>query len=637
MPEPNKRDLRLLHVEDNLRDAKLCRTHLEGAGFKVHSDVVASPEAFVNALRSSPYDIILADYRLPNWSGLDVIETLKHEGRSIPIILVTGTVGEEAAVESIKRGATDYILKDRLARLSLAVTKALDEVTSVQERKKAEQNRDLLASIVESSDDAIIGTAPDGTILTWNCGASRIFKYDVEQIESKSLADLFAPESLDRLQSALETVDRNESVERYEGRGRTSEGRVIDVQVTLSPIRNHAGASAIIRDTTEQKRFQREFFVAQKMEAIGRLAAGVAHDFNNLLTVVNGYCGMLLAQLKEHDSMYEEVSEINRAGERAATLTRQLLAFSRKQILKPCVIDLNTTVADMDRMLQRLIGEDVDLVTVLDPNLGTVDADPGQIEQVIMNLAVNARDAMPKGGKLTVETANVDLQESIIHRHVKMSPGAYVTLSVTDTGTGMDTETQVRIFEPFFTTKHHGEGTGLGLSTVYGIVQQSGGTILLYSEPGHGSTFKVYLPRVRKVAAHVDTARAVAQPRGSETILVVEDDDAVRNLICMILQKQGYAVLRGKNGGEGLLVCEQHAGKIDLMITDVIMPAMSGSDLAGRLKAVRPEMKVLYMSGYTDSAIVHHGVLAAGTPFLEKPFPPETVARKVREVLDGRA
>jgi PAS domain S-box-containing protein len=638
MIAPSQKRLRLLHLEDNIRDAKLCRTQLERAGFKVHADVVSTPDEFLNALRSDRYDMVLADYRLPGWSGLDALESLKKEGQEIPFILVTGTVGEQVAVECIKKGATDYILKDRLARLSVAVERALEEVSSVQMRRKAEQNRDLLASIVETSDDAIIGVALDGTILSWNRGAGRMYKYEAEEIQGRTLPVLFAPETLDRLREALITVVQGQNVEQYETRGKTRDGAFLEVAVTLSPIRDPAGvltgASAIMRDITEQKCLQREFFAAQKMEAIGRLAAGVAHDFNNLLTVVTGYCGMLLAPLKEHDPLHEEISEINKAAERAASLTRQLLAFSRKQVLRPRVLDLNSIVAEMDRMLRRLIGEDVDLVTVLDPHLGSVSADPGQIEQVIMNLAVNSRDAMPQGGKLIIETANMDLAEAVTRRHMKIAPGSYVTLAVTDTGTGMDAETQARVFDPFFTTKAQGEGTGLGLSTVYGIVTQSGGTVQLYSEPGHGSTFKVHLPRVQKAHAHADAPCSVAPSGGSEKILVVEDEDAVRSLICSILQRQGYTVLRAKNGGEALLACERHSGTIDLMITDVIMPSMSGDDLAARLNTVRPEMKVIFMSGYTDSAIVHHGVLANGTAFLEKPFTPQAVARKVREVLD---
>jgi CheY-like chemotaxis protein len=332
--------------------------------------------------------------------------------------------------------------------------------------------------------------------------------------------------------------------------------------------------------------------------------------------------------------MRAEVEEIQRAADRAASLTRQLLAFSRQQVLAPKVIDLNSVVSNMDKLLKRLLGEDVDLFAVLDPKIGTVRADPGQIEQVIMNLAVNARDAMPKGGKLTVETTNVALDELYARDHATVKPGNYVMLSVSDTGIGMDAVTRSHVFEPFFTTKEQGKGTGLGLSTVYGIIKQSGGYIWVYSEVGIGTSFKVYLPRVD---ATVERTAPVAQPdrhKGHETILLVEDEDGVRALIRQVLHRNGYTVLQARHGGEALLLCERHQGKIDLLLTDVVLTQMSGTELAERLLKLRPDMRVLYMSGYTDEAIVQHGVLSPGTSFLQKPFTNEALARKVREVIE---
>ena len=331
-----------------------------------------------------------------------------------------------------------------------------------------------------------------------------------------------------------------------------------------------------------------------------------------------------------------KVKEIEKAGERAASLTRQLLAFSRKQVLQPQVLDLNRVVSEVDKMLRRLIGADVDLLTVMEPQLWQVKADPGQIEQVLINLAVNARDAMPQGGKLTIETANVYLDENYAHQHIAVKSGPYVMLAVSDTGCGMDAETQKHIFEPFFTTKEAGKGTGLGLSTVYGIVKQSGGHIWVYSEPGQGTTFKIYLPQVDGTPEQ--PAKNVARGetlRGSETVLLLEDDEVVRRLIADVLEMNGYRVLTATNGSEALLVSERHKGPIHLLMTDVVMPGMSGREAAERLGKSRPKMKVLYMSGYTDEAIVHHGVLDPGVAFLEKPFTPDEVARKVREVLDS--
>jgi signal transduction histidine kinase/ActR/RegA family two-component response regulator len=375
---------------------------------------------------------------------------------------------------------------------------------------------------------------------------------------------------------------------------------------------------------------------AQKLEAIGRLAGGVAHDFNNLLSVVLSYSGILLSEMDPKAHGYNELEEIKRAGERAAELTRQLLAFSRQQVLDFKILDLNEILTGLTKMLGRLLGEDVEMKMLLSPRLGRVRADRGQIEQVVMNLAVNARDALPSGGKLTIETANVELDEVYAREHLGVSPGSYVMLAVSDTGVGMDKATQARIFEPFFTTKEKGKGTGLGLSTVFGIVKQSGGNIWLYSEPGGGTTFKVYLPRVEgAVDAPAGAPAAAAQAKGSETILLAEDEDQVRLVASEILKKAGYHVLEARSPGEALLICEQHPVKIHLLLTDVVMPKLSGRQLAERVRSLRPEIRVAFMSGYTDDAILHHGVLDSDVAFIQKPLTPDALTRRVREVLDA--
>ncbi|MFZ5895531.1 MAG: ATP-binding protein [Myxococcota bacterium] len=394
--------------------------------------------------------------------------------------------------------------------------------------------------------------------------------------------------------------------------------------------------TAELRDANQAlARSEEQLRRSQKLEAVGRLAGGIAHDFNNLLTAVISYSEILLNEVPELSGR-EELQEIHRAGQRAATLTRQLLAFSRQQVLEPRVLDLNEIIKGCSNLLRRILGEDIELRTIAGPLLGHVRADPGQLEQVIMNLAINARDAMPNGGKLSIQTANVELDEVHAREYLGIRPGLYVMLAVTDTGVGMDRATQSRIFEPFFTTKDQGKGTGLGLSTVFGIVKQSGGGIWVYSEPGAGATFKLYFPRTD---AALDSIPPLdSQPnahRGSETILLVEDDEQVRNVATSILRRCGYHVLEARTPAEALLISEQHPVRIHLLLTDVVMPKMSGRELAERLHRSRADMNVLFMSGYTDDAVLHHGVLDSDVAFVQKPLTPDSLCRKVRQVLDG--
>ena len=395
------------------------------------------------------------------------------------------------------------------------------------------------------------------------------------------------------------------------------------------------GSLSIYQDVTEQRVLERQLRMAQKMEAIGRLSGGIAHDFNNLLGVIIGYIQVMKRSLIPGNSSYEYAEEIEKAGRRAVSLTRQLLAFSRQQILEPVILNLNTLVSDMEKMLPRLIGEDIRLNLILDPAIGQVKADPGQIEQVVMNLAVNARDAMPDGGRLTIETANAELDETFARVHPGSVPGQYVMLAVTDTGTGMDPEIQAQIFEPFYTTKGRDKGTGLGLATVYGVVKQSNGYIAVESEKGKGALFKIYLPRVdQPVATKSESSQAPLTVRGSETILLVEDAEPLRKLAHMFLRNNGYQVLTAADGAEALQVAAQNLGPIHLLLTDVVMPGINGRVLAEQLAPRHRAMKVLYMSGYTDSFIAGHGVLEQGMHLLNKPFTEEALMHKVREVLD---
>ncbi|HEY4710599.1 MAG TPA: PAS domain S-box protein [Candidatus Acidoferrales bacterium] len=516
----------------------------------------------------------------------------------------------------------------------ILVTAAIRDIT---ERKRREYEMSRLVAVVESSHDAIIGLTPEGIVVSWNHGAEQIYGYPAAEAVGQSI--VFTSPADRRLESLtlLQGVRRGETVETFETIRVKKDGTHVHMSLTFSPIENSdgevVGVSSIARDVTESKNLEAMLRQAQKMEAVGQLAGGVAHDFNNLLGVILGYTGLLLDQNLD-DSQRKSIQEIQKAGDRAALLTRQLLAFSRKQVLQTKVLDLNTVVAGAEKLLQRLIGEDIEMLVVLNPALGRIEADAGQLEQIIMNLAVNARDAMVPGGKLTIETSNVEIDEEFAVQHPSTRPGPHVMLSVTDNGCGMDAKTKAHIFEPFFTTKEFGKGTGLGLSTVYGIVKQSGGSVWVYSEVGIGSTFKIYLPCVSpgvEIAAPSDEPESIEG--GLQTILIVEDEAALLEVTHRSLEAVGYAILAAQSPADAMRISETHQGPIHLMVTDVIMPGMSGAQLAARLSVARPEMKVLYVSGYTDDTIVRHGVLEHGLAFLQKPFSPKTLARKVREVL----
>jgi len=511
--------LRVLMIEDSEDDAYIVLSELKQGNYDIAFERVDNREALQSNLVARAWDLVISDFAMPQFSGIEALKLVRSSNADIPFIFISGTMGEDVAVAALKDGAQDYLVKNNLKRLVPAVQRELRKAEELRQRKRLELHVHLL----------------------------------------------------------------------------------------------------------------------QKFEAIGRLAGGVAHDFNNLLGVILGQTEMLLERSRD-EGITHGLEMIQQAGERGASLTRQLLAFGRRQVLETKVLDLNTVLTNLENLLRRVIGEDIELEFRTEAKRHTVDADPSQLEQVFMNLAINARDAMPAGGKLTIATENLDLDEAYMDRRVTVKPGHYVQIIVSDTGCGMDEQTQARIFEPFFTTKEQSKGTGLGLAMVYGIVKQSGGFIWVYSEPGHGTAFKINIPVVEAAAeAAQPIERSGSLPRGSETILVVDDDASLREVTCEILRGGGYTVIEAESPARALQVAESHSSVIDFLLTDVIMPKMNGRELATRLVQARPAMKVLYVSGYADGVVQDgpHGPLEEGLAFLQKPYTRKQMMLKIREILDS--
>lgn len=529
-----------------------------------------------------------------------------------------------------------------IQRYAASLEKEVAEHSRTEDALRQSEERTRL--LLDSTAEAIYGVDTQGNCTFCNPACLRLIGYaEPADLLGKNMHALIHHRRADGTPYPVEQCRIYQAFQRGEGTHADDEvfcmadGKVIPVEYWSHPIRRGGqvvGAVVTFLDISDRRRLEEQFRQVQKMEAVGRLAGGVAHDFNNLVFVINGYSEIMMRRLKPDDPMRGFLKEIHDAGTRACGLTRQLLAFSRKQVLAPKILDLNSVVTGMEKMLRRLIGEDVALATALATDLGSVQADPGQIEQVIMNVAVNARDAMPQGGKLTIETQNAVLDDTYARNHSEVRPGPFILLAISDTGTGMSEEIKEHIFEPFYTTKGM-QGTGLGLATVYGIIKQSGGHVAVYSEVGSGTTLKVYLPRLVG-AAEVSVEPAETDlPSGTETVLLVEDEAAVRELVNQLLQMTGYTVLVADDAAKALEMAATHQGEIALVLTDVVMPQMSGRQLAEQTARFRPDMKVLYMSGYTDDAVVRHGVLDESMAFLQKPITPEALARKVREVLDN--
>jgi len=649
MSKKARKPLRVLFVGESEQEGRALQEELRHADYDLSFERVLTQESMTAALTRQAWDIVLANDAIPGFSGPAALDRLQRTKLDLPIILLSKNSREDTALAAVRAGFHDCLTAQELKRLVPAVERELKAAAIRQEQKQSQQRYEALVNSI----DGIVWEADPQTL------QFTFVSKQAERLLGYSSADWLAqpafwknhvhPEDWERALALSLKASGERQTQDFEYRIQTADGRWVWLRDIVSASRDQDGGEAsrlqgVMLDITRQKQAEEalrlseeQFRQSQKMEAIGRMAGGIAHDFNNLLTAITGYSELTLSSQKLDDRVRGNLEEIRKAAGRAAGLTQQLLAFSRRQVLRPVVLDLNTLLSNVHKMLRRLIGEDIELVTMLGSDLGRVKADPGQLEQVVMNLVVNARDAMPKGGKLTLKTDNVELDEAYARAHVPTRPGSYVMLAIEDTGVGMDSETLKRIFEPFFTTKEQGKGTGLGLSTVYGIVKQSDGFIWAYSEPGRGTSFKIYLPRVEgQVSPTLEVIPTPAElPHGTETILLVEDEEAVRNLVRTILQEYGYTVLEAYHGAEALRVAIRHEGPIHLLLTDVVMPLMSGRQLAEKLAPLRPDMKVIYMSGYTDHTVVHHGILEPGTTFLQKPFTPGALISKLREVLDN--
>lgn len=593
--------------------------------------------------------------KIPTYEAtFSAVEDLEVAGRKWSILLKTLpefglTPAEELLPKLVLFGGLlfSFLVPGLLYSLSTSRARALNLAGKMTQdlRRSEEQIRNLM----DHANDAIVSADKNGNIIMWNQQAQKIFGYTQTEALGQPLT-IIIPE---RYQKAhLEGIKRVTSGgpsriigKTIEVEGRRKDGAEFPVELSLSKMGEGSEIyfTGIIRDISGRKKGEEELRLSeeqlrqsQKMETVGQLAGGVAHDFNNLLTAIIGYGELMAYKLEPENPLHKEIKEIKRAADRAAMLTRQLLAFGRRQIFQPKVLNLNDVLLEMDKMLRRLIGEEIELKTVLSPSLGWVRADQSQIEQVISNLVLNARDAMPSGGILTLETRNAELDENYTRNHLDAKAGTYVMMAVTDMGIGMNEEIKSHLFEPFFTTKDKTKTSGLGLSTAYGIVKQSGGHLSVYSEPGKGSTFKVYLPRVQAAVEGEEKAKAavVRPPAGKETVLLVEDEEILRDLARNVLEINGYKVLSANNGVEALSLSEKHKDPIHILITDVVMPKMNGRELAEKLKVLRPGIKVLYMSGYTDDAVIQRGKLEPGTAFLPKPFTPSVFVAKVREIME---
>ncbi len=636
--------LRALFVEDSEDDTLLLVRHLKRRGYDCRYLQVCDADDLARALDQGPWDVVISDYAMPKFSAFAALEMIKTKKLDLPFIIVSGAISEETAVSAMKAGAHDYVMKNNLERLAPALERELREADIRKDRERTlaalRKSEERYRLLVENISLGVILIDRDFDILMTNsvqrkliCRSSREFcgKKCYELLEGRPGPCPDCPGV-----QAMISGKPAESLKDWE----RPDGANVSLRVLACPIfetpGNVSGFICIVEDITERKRLEDQLQKAAQMEAVGRLAGGVAHDFNNLLTAILGYSNLLLKDLDDADQNREKAVQIFKAAERAAELTRQLLAFSRKQVLNTKLLDLNGVIRNFEKILGRLLGETFELVTELSADLSAVKADRTQIEQVLLNLIVNARDAMPQGGKLLLETKNVLLDNAYRILHPEVKAGRYAMFAVTDNGTGMDAETAYQIFEPFFTTKVRDKGTGLGLSTVYGIVRQHHGHISVESRLDHGSTFKIYFPACEGESEHIDwDCKESKWSLGDETVLVVEDEESVRKLTSEALRLVGYKALEAEGPESAVEIVSKWEAPIDLLVTDIVLPRLDGSALHRKLLVANPGMKVLYMSGYPVHLFVERGLLDDGLPFLQKPFTLDTFLQRVRDILDS--
>lgn len=616
--------------------AELRRLLAEVEDERFHLNHAVLAEGVPNQFEKGSYDLLFCSSQSADDAAFHLLRQVREYDSRIPVFFLGNAMNEVMVMAALRATRSDHLEAGSFSARLLSV----DRHSARGQRQKSEDTLRKLWRSVEQSADTVIIMDRAGVMEYVNPAFEALTGYSRQEAIGQTLGMLKSEQQASELYEEMWNTVRGGNVFRGIVMNRKKNGETVIIEQALSPLRDGSGPImhfiSTARDITERRKLESELQQAQKMDAIGRLAGGVAHDFNNLLLVISAYAELMLDSLGNNAPLRRNVNEIMTASRRAADLTRQLLAFGRKQMQLLQVLDLNTVVGEIATMLPRLIGEDIELVFAPGSDLGKVKADPVQIEQIVMNLAANARDAMPGGGVLTIETATVLVDESYVQRHAIVPPGEYVLLAITDSGQGIGAEHLPHIFEPFYTTKEAGKGTGLGLATVYGIVKQNGGFVWVYSEPGLGTTFKVYLPRVQALRGEVSIPKLSEDSVGGcETVLLVEDEASVRQAARQFLLRSGYTVLEASDGEDALLVSRKHRGPIHLMVTDVVMPRMGGPKLAERLAEERPDMKVLFVSGYAENTVLQHGKIDVATRFLQKPFSLKALAKNVREVLEA--